>query len=197
MKIQRYRGVEGYDDRTLHLDGYSEKKPIYRGVKLFLIALVSLCVLGALETTLLSRMPLPFLSSASPSLCLIFVLASGYLVGSKEGCVCGLMGGVVTECVTMEPLTGGIMIFPLIYCVLGYISGQLSDRFLGKNLPSFAVYVLIGCVIDLVVVMLLTVHPFRLSSLWAYLTGSALPGMIWTLIFSPVVYGVVKLALKY
>ncbi len=196
MKIQRYEGVKGYDDRTLHLGGYSEKKQTYRNVKLFLIALVSLCILAALETTVCARIPLPLLDSGSPSLCLIFILASGYLLGEKEGCVCGLLGGIISECMDMEPLFGGIMILPLVYCVLGYLSGALSGRFLGGNLPSFLIYVLMGKAVELLITIILFVRPIQLSALMAFFLRGALPELILTLIFAPFIYGLKILLIK-
>ena len=117
MKIQRYKGVEGYDDRALHLGGYSEKKQTYRNAKLFFIALLAVCVFAALETTLLSRIPLPLLSSTRPYLCLAFLMACGYIFGKNEGGVCGFTAGIAVECSAMEPLPGGIMVYPLIFFV--------------------------------------------------------------------------------
>ena len=196
MKIQRYEGVKGYDDRTLHLGGYSEKKQTYRNVKLFLLALVSLCLLAALETTLCAKISLPLLPAGAPSLCLSFVLASGYLLGEKEGCVCGLLGGIISECMDMEPLFGGIMVLPLVYCVMGYLSGVLSKRVLGDNLPSFLIYIFVGDILNLMIRTILYVRPFQLSVLMAYFFGGVLPELILTLVFSPLIYGLIKLFYK-
>lgn len=187
-KIQRFEGVEGYGDRALHMGGYSEKKQTYRNIKLFFLAILCLCLLAALETTLLKRIPLPFLPSGAPSLCLLFVLAAGYVFGEREGCVCGLVGGVVAECAVMDPLFGGIMLLPLVYCLLGYICGAVSKHFLGENLPSFAVYAAIFggayCLFSWMLTILKTgsIPPI------AFLTGSLLPKFILTVIFSPLVY---------
>lgn len=188
MKIQRFEGVEGYGDRTLHMGGYSEKRQTYRSIKLFLMAVLLLCTFAALETTWLSKIPLPMLPAGAPALCLLFVLAAGYVFGEREGCVCGLMGGIITECVTMEPLFGGIMVFPLIYCTLGYVSGVLSKKILAGNLPSFLVYAVVGGLLDGCFRLVLTVLKTGTVPLFAYFTGSFLPKLILTVIFSPLVY---------
>lgn len=196
MKIQRFEGVEGYGDRTLHMGGYSEKKQTYRNIKLCLLAALCLCLFSALETTLLSRIPLLILPAGSPSLCLIFVLASGYLFGEKEGCVCGLLGGIMTECAVMEPWMGGIMIYPLVYCLLGYTSGALSKHVLAENLPSFMVYALIGKLADCLIHTLFTVVSIHGLPPIAYFWGSLLPDLILTVIFSPLGYLLVRAGKK-
>ena len=188
MKIQRFEGVEGYGDRTLHMGGYSEKRRTYRNIKLFFLSLVMLCLLAALETTWLSKIPLWILPSGRPYLCLLFVLAAGYVFGEREGCVCGLMGGIVTECVTMEPLFGGIMVFPLVYCGLGYLSGVLSKKILAGNLPSFIVYGGVGYLMDGCFRLALTLLKTGGVPPVAYIMGSFLPALVLTILFSPIVY---------
>lgn len=192
MKIQRFEGVEGYGDRTLDLGGYSQKKQTYRSVKLFILALISLCLLAALQTTVLSRLPLPLLPSAAPSLCLLFTLAAGYLFGEREGCVCGLMAGLITECAHMEPFLGGIMILPLMYCVLGYISGALSQRVLAGNLPSFLVYAAVGIMTECLYRLVMTILSIKGLPPLRYFTGELLSVFIVTVLLSPLVYLSVK-----
>lgn len=184
MKIQRYRGVEGYDDRTLHFGGYSEKKQTYRDIKLFFVSFLIICVSAALETTLLARIPLPLISSGRPSLCFVFTLASGYIFGKKEGGVCGIMAGIMAECAAMEPLPGGIMIYPLIFCILGYISGALSKIFLGENVFSFLIYVIMGCVAFGMFQMASTVISTGRFPAFAYFINGFLPSFIVTLPFA-------------
>ena len=191
-KIQRYEGDENYGDISLHLGGYSEKKQTYRNVKLCIIAVISLCVLAALETTVLSRVPLLILPSASPSLCLLTVLARGYLLGEKEGGVCGLLGGLIMECANMEPIFGGIMVLPLVYALLGYTAGALSKKLLAGNLASFEVYALAGLFIDHLVKLVLTMVRAGDISFGAYLLGGVLPNLILSLTFAPLIYGAVK-----
>ena len=188
MKIQRYKGVEGYDDRTLHLGGYSEKKQTYRNVKLFLIALLAICLFAALETTVFSHISLPWISSARPYLCLVFVLASGYVFGKNEGGVCGFIAGIAFECAIMEPLPGGIMVYPLIFSVLGYASGALAKIFLGENFFSFLVYVLIGSFIVGVMETIVAVMATGNFPAWTYFVKGLLPSMIITLPFAVPLY---------
>ena len=196
MKIQRFEGVEGYGDRTLHMGGYSEKRQIYRNIKLFFIALLLLCISAAMETTWFAKIPLWILPAGTPALCFLLVLATGYVFGEREGCICGLMGGMITECAIMEPLFGGIMVFPLVYCGLGYLSGILSKKLLAGNLPSFVVYATAGGLLDggfrCVLAFLKTGTVPGIS----YLLGSFLPGLVLTILFSPLIYLMAKVGKK-
>ena len=101
-----------------------------------------------------------------------------------------------TECAEMDPFFGGIMILPLIYCILGYVSGTLSQKVLASNLPSFMVYVMVGGVIEGLCRFGLTA--IRISTLppWHYLIGSFLPRFILTIVFSPVIYLLLKTGKK-
>ena len=188
MKIQRYEGVEGYDDRTLHLGGYSEKKQTYRKIKLFFISLFVTCMLAALETTVFSSIPLFLISSGCPSLCLTFVLASGYVFGKNEGGVCGFTAGLVVECAAMEPLPGGIMIYPLVFFILGYTSGALAKIFLGENIFSFLIYVVIGCLATSAIKTLVTILVMGAFPALAYFIKGLLPSILITLPFAVPMY---------
>lgn len=192
MKIQRFEGVEGYGDRTLQLGGYSQKKQAYRNIKLLLISLFTLCLLAAMQTTVLSKIFLPFIPSGRPSLCLLFTLAAGYRFGEREGGTCGLMAGMITECVNMEPLFGGIMILPLIYCLFGYISGALSQRLLAGNLPSFMIYAMVGAFLEEGCRLILTMITIKSFPPINYFLGGLLPAWIVTVLFSPLIYLMVK-----
>ena len=197
MKIQRFEGVEGYGDKSLHMGGYSEKKQTYRNMKLLLLAVLSFCILAALQTTLLSHIPLFILHAGKPSLCLIFVLAIGYIFGEREGCVCGLIGGIFYECTVMEPFLGGLMIYPLIYCVLGYMSGAMVNGFLAGNLPSFTVYALIGSMIDVLIQMIMVIIQTHAFPSLPYFLHGLFPGIILNILFSPLLYLLVKAGKKF
>ena len=188
MKIQRFEGVEDYGDRTLHLGGYSEKKQTYRSIKLLILSVLCLCVLAALQTTLLSRLPVPLLSPGAPSLCLLFTLAAGYVFGEKEGGVCGFAGGIAFECITMEPLFGGITVWPLIYGILGYVTGALSKKVLAGNLPSFLVYAAVGALAEVGCLTAITCLHLGYFPPAPYFLQGSLPGLIWTLLLSPLMY---------
>ncbi len=196
MKIQRYEGTEGYDDRSLQVSSYSEKKQVFDSIRFFICSLLFLCILSALQTTCFSRIPLLILPSGSPSLAFLLVLAWGYKFGEKEGCICGLLGGLVTECIEMEPLTGGIMVFPLIYCLMGYVSGALSQRFLAGNIWSFEIFALIGLIGDDLCRIMLVILKQRHLSFFPYVFGNILPGLILSLLFAPLIYGAVCLYQK-
>lgn len=188
MKIQRFRGVDSYGDRTLHMGGYSEKRHTYRAVKLFLIALSSLCLLGGIQTTLLAKIPLFFLPSASPNLCLLLVLATGCVFGEKEGGICGFFGGIVAECLSMDALLGGIMLLPLVYSILGYASGVLFPKILAGNLPSFLVFAAAGSCFNGGFRYILLILKIGGLPSFSFLTHGLLPVWILTVLFSPLVY---------
>lgn len=196
MKIQRYKGVEDYDDRSLPVSGYSEKKQTFENVRSFVLSLLFLCILTALETTCLSRIPLPILPSGSPALGFLMILTWGYTFGEKQGCICGLVGGIIIECAEMEPMLGGIMILPLVYCIMGYASGVMSKRFLAGNVWSFEIYALMGLILDGVLRLLLIFIKTDHISFGAFLMGDLLPRIIISLLFAPAVYGIVYLYKK-
>lgn len=188
MKIQRFRGVDSYGDRTLHTGGYSEKRQTYRAVKLLVLALITLCLLGGIQTTLLAKIPLFLLPSASPALCLLFVLATGCVFGEKEGGICGCFGGIVAECLSMDALLGGIMLLPLVYAVLGYASGVLFQKILAGNLPSFLVFAAVGSFFDGGFRYILMILRIGALPSFSFLTHGLLPVWILTVLFSPLIY---------
>ncbi len=188
MKIQRFRGVDSYGDRTLHMGGYSEKRQTYRAVKLLVLALITLCLLGGIQTTLLAKIPLFFLPSASPDLCLLFVLAAGCAFGEKEGGICGFFGGIFAECLAMDALFGGIMLLPLVYSILGYASGVLFPKILAGNLPSFLIFAAAGSCFDGGFRYILMIPGIGGLPSFSFLTHGLLPVWILTVVFSPLIY---------
>ncbi len=188
MKIQRFRGVDSYGDRTLHTGGYSEKRETYRAVKLLLLALLSFCLLGGIQTTLLANIPLFFLPPASPDLCLLLVIAAGCVFGEKEGGICGFFGGITAECLSMDVFLGGIMLLPLIYCILGYTAGVLFSKLLAGNLPSFLVFAATGSLLQGGVRYILMILKIGTLPSITFLIHGLLPVWILTVIFSPLIY---------
>lgn len=190
MKIQRFRGVRDYGDRTLHMGGYSEKKEVYRIIKLFLLCILALCLLGAMQTTLFSSVSLFGLlpSPAYPNLCILLVLAAGCIFGEKEGGVCGLLGGITAECLGMDSLFGGIMLLPLIYCILGYTAGVLFVRILAGNLPSFLVFAAVGSLLEAFCRYVLIIIKAGSIPTYVFILHGLFPVWILTVIASPLIY---------
>jgi len=147
------------------------------------------CLLIALESTLLSRIPLPIFGwqTAYPALGLLFSMAVGFLHGEREGGVTGLLSGILTDAAGSET----VMVLPLLYFLCGYLSGTVGKRRLAHNLPSFLVFALVGGGL------------FALTSIGrAAIASRSFPAPIWiwrgvvpvwlaTLAFSPAVYGIV------
>ncbi len=145
------------------------------------------CILLAMETTVLSRIPMPLLSPASPSLALLFVMAVGFCYGWGEGAVTGLTAGWLADA------SGGpaIMLLPALYCLLGYLSGLLGNRRLAHNMPSFWVFSFVGGLIEAIfyivreTVFLREIPPMNWS------IHHCIPALILTVLAAPVVYGLV------
>ncbi len=188
MKIQRFRGASDYGDRTIHTGGYSEKREAYRTVKLLLLALLALCLLAGMQSTLFSKISLLILPPAAPNLCLLLVIAAGCLFGKKEGCVCGFFGGIAVECLSMDLLLGGIMLLPLVYCILGYISGMLFYKLLAGNLPSFLIFAAVGSMFEMLFRYILMILKIGFLPPFTFLIYGLLPVWLLNLIFSPLVY---------
>ncbi len=154
-------------------------------IKKWVLGVVVAVLSAALQTTLLSRLPLPWLSPASPSLTLLCTLAAGFFLGEREGAIMGLMAGFFAEAATGE----GIMLLPLLYTLCGYLVGWLSRDHLAHNLPSYLVWAAIGGVWEQAVRYVAAA--IRTASLPpAVMLGRDLfPHLIMTLLFAPLIYG--------
>lgn len=142
-------------------------------------------VLLALETTVLGRIPLPFLHRGAPALSLLFTLGVGYLHGEREGGVAGLLTGWLADATD----GGGLLLLPLAYFLCGFLCGLVGKRRLAHNLPSFAVFSLgggmaLGGFTLLDAAFTVRGIPPVLPILWGFL-----PVLILTVLFSPAVYG--------
>ena len=152
------------------------------------LALTGLVLMG-LETTALSHIRIPLFGwqAASPALGLLFSMAVGFLHGEREGGVTGLFAGWLAD----VTLSDGMMLYPLLYFLCGYLSGTVGKRRLAHNLPSFMVFSVIGgglrCLwsVSLAAVKLRGLPP----TVWVW-TG-LVPAWVLTVLFSAAVYGVV------
>lgn len=150
------------------------------------------CVTVALQTTLLGRVTLPFLSPAAPSLGLLLVLAAGYLLDRESGGICGLVTGFLCDAAG----DGGLFILPLIYFLCGYAAGAVGRRILGHNLPSFAVFAAVGAVVDGGIMGARAVLSLRGLPPVGWMLHAILPRMILTVLFSPAVYAAAYLIVR-
>lgn len=111
-------------------------------IKFIILGAVLSCILCALESTWLTAIKLPLLGYSSPMLCLGMTVATGFLIGEREGGVAGLFSGFLCECAEGD----GIFIYPLLFFIFGYLTGILTDRILGKNLASYLVFLSVSTV---------------------------------------------------
>lgn len=165
------------------------RKILVEQIKLFILLSITGCSLIAMETTILSHIPLPFFGwVAAPSLSLLFCMAVGFLYDEREGGIAGLLVGWLSEA-TGE---GGMMLLPLLYFLCGYMSGTVGKRRLAHNLPSFVVFSVVGGGLK----CLLAVGEAALygGSLppSSYVFNGLLPAWILTILASVAVYGLIR-----
>ena len=168
----------------------SGRRYLLEQIRLTAVLSLTGLTLIALETTVFSRIPLPFPGgiTASPALGLLFPMAVGFLYGEEEGGIAGLIAGWLSDATLSE----GMMLLPLLYFLCGYLSGTVGKRRLAHNLPSFAVFSLFGGGLKcLLAVGIETVRSGGLPpALWV-LKGLA-PSWGMTVLFSAAVYGIIK-----
>ena len=154
-----------------------------------LVAILSLTglLLIALETTLLSRVPIPFFgwSCGTPALGFLFSMAVGFLYGEREGGLTGLFCGWLTDAAGVGE---GIILLPLLYFLCGYMSGTVGRRRLAHNLPSFVVFSIFGgglrCLYAVGEAALTAREVPSVYWIW----NGLFPAWLLTVIFSPLVY---------
>jgi rod shape-determining protein MreD len=168
----------------------NERRVLIEQIKLGVtLALTGLILMG-LETTALSRIRIPLFGwqAASPALGLLFSMAVGFLHGEREGGVTGLIAGWLAD----STLGEGMMLYPLLYFLCGYLSGTVGKRSLAHNLPSFGVFAAVGgglkCLLSVLtaIIELKTLPP----AVWVW--KGLIPPWVLTVLFSAAVYGIVK-----
>lgn len=155
-----------------------------------LLALTGLVLLG-LETTALSRIPLPFFGwqAAAPSLGLLFTMAVGFLHGEREGAVTGLLCGWLADAAGGS---GEMLLYPILYVLCGYMSGTVGKRRLAHNLPSFAVFAAVGGGLKCLWALGGAAISLRGLPPLVWIWKGLVPGWVLTVLFSAAVYGIVK-----
>ena len=166
------------------------KPVLVEQIRLTALILITGLILIALETTALSRIRIPLFGwqAAAPSLGLLFSMAVGFLHGEREGGITGLLCGWLSDATMGE----GMMLYPLLYFLCGYLSGTVGKRSLAHNLPSFGVFAAVGgglkCLLSVLtaIIELKTLPP----AVWVW--KGLIPSWVLTVLFSAAVYGIVK-----
>lgn len=175
----------------------SQHRALMEQIKLIcFLAVTGLCLI-ALETTLLCRLSVPFSNRigwdpAAPSLGLLFAMAVGFLHGEREGGVTGLFAGWLADASgTSATGNGEMMILPLLYFLCGYLSGAVGRRRLARNLPSFLIFALVGGGLECLFAAGKAALSLRGMPPMAWVWHSLVPMWVLTVVFSPLVYGIV------
>ena len=152
------------------------------------LALVGLFLIG-LETTALSHIRIPLFGwqAASPALSLLFSMAVGFLHGEREGGVTGLIAGWLAD----PTLGEGMMLYPLLYFLCGYLSGTVGKRRLAHNLPSFMVFSVIGGGLRCLWAVCTAAIDLRGAPPTVWIWTGLVPAWVLTVLFSAAVYGIV------
>ena len=139
-------GAERGSERIRYKAVGSGRRVLTEQIKLVVTLFLTGCMMIALETTVCARIPIPLFgwSSASPALGLLFVMATGFLYGEREGGIAGLVCGWLTDAVSAGSSVKGMTVLPLLYFLCGYLSGHIGRRRLAHNLPSFLVLSVVG-----------------------------------------------------
>lgn len=153
------------------------------------VGLLTACLFITLQTTWLGRIPLlGLLPPAAPSLGLLLVLAAGFLMDRETGGIAGVGVGFLCDAAG----DGGVFLLPLLYFLLGYLSGAIGRRVLAHNLPSFLIFSLAGSAAEGLFRIARAAVSLRGIPPPGWMVSSTLPRIILTLLASPVVYLIVK-----
>lgn len=159
-------------------------------IRFVIVGLLSSIVLAALQTGVLGKITfLPFLSPSSPALTMLLVVAAGFFMDKEEAALLGISAGFFTDAATGT----GFMILPVLYFVLGYAVGAVKGSHLGHNLPSFMVFSIAACTLDVGFHLTVAAIEARGLPTKEMLLFDMLPHVILTLLFAPLVYGLAKI----
>lgn len=170
----------------------ARKKVLLEQIKLIVTLSLTGCVLIALETTLLSRVPIPLFgwSCAAPALGLLFSMAVGFLHGEREGGIAGLICGWLSDATTAGSAVFGMMLLPLLYFLCGYMSGTVGKRRLAHNLPSFMIFSVVGGGLKFLLSVGQAVLELRSLPPLEWIWRGPTPAWVMTVLFSAAVYGI-------
>ncbi len=142
-------------------------------------------------TALLQTSFLPWLDlfGAIPDIVLIFVVGVGFFDGMKIGSPFGIGAGLL--CYFLGG--GGAAVFILFYSLCGLVS---SMGFLGRNYPSWCLYMAASCLFKAVWSLLMCLLFSSVARPLAALWHSILPELLGTALLSLVMYRPVKAAAR-
>ena len=161
-------------------------------IKLTVTLAVTCLVLLGLETTVLSKIRLPFFGwqAAGPALGLLLTMAVGFIYSEREGAVMGLFTGwLANVSVTENPM----LLYPVLYVICGYMSGTVGRRRLAHNMPSFGVFALVGGGLHGLWTLLEACIRLRGIPPTVWILNGLIPVWVLTVLFSVPVYGLVRL----
>ena len=158
-------------------------------IRFIIAGLLSTILLAALQTSLLGRIKLPFLSPSYPALTLLLVVAAGFFMDREEAAILGIAAGFFTDAATGT----GFMLLPALYFTVGYAVGKIKGSHLGHNLPSFMVFTAGASAMDVCFHLGVAVIQIRGLPTREMLLFDMLPHVILTLLFAPAVYGVTRI----
>jgi rod shape-determining protein MreD len=160
--------------------------------KLALSGTGMICLLLALESTVCAALSLPFtwvsLPPGTPWLALLFVLAVGFRLNREAGGLFGLIAGFLAD----SAAGNSVMIHPLAWFLMGWLTGLCGRRFLAHNLPSYLIFCGVGglleCLVRAVSDTLCNAAPPSLPFLWQ----DTFPDLLLSLLFAPLIHLLVK-----
>ena len=170
----------------------SGRRVLMEQIKLTVVLTLTCLVLLGLETTALSKVRIPLFGwqAASPALGLLLTMAVGFIYSEQEGAVMGLFTGWLANA---SVAGSSILLYPILYVICGYLSGTVGRRYLAHNLPSFAVFALVGG--GLHFLWALSEACIRLRGIppTVWILSALVPVWVLTVLFSVPVYGLVRL----
>lgn len=166
-----------YTGRSRYGDG--EKILSKKNIVKYSVFFIALSVFSVMQTSFVK------VNSNPVGLTLLFVSAVGMLFGERDGGIVGLIGGLIVDC-----LSGGVIYTSaLIYAVIGYLCGICVSRFLGRNLPSYIVYMLVVGIAKQATNVLYFVMLSDNFNLLEIFVKRLVPDYLSFIIFSPIIYG--------
>ncbi len=165
----------------LSIDGESLARGVVCGVLLIVFSL--------LATTLFAKFR-PF--GVIPDLILPLVISIAITEGERWGAIFGLIAAVVIESLGGSTLT----LLPLLYMPAGYLCGILSGNVFRDSIAVRALYSIAASVLRGFFTLIALTSTVGGVDLITMLTGTVLPEMLATLLFSPLAHLAGKLALR-
>ena len=152
------------------------------GLKRFLVIFISITLSFLLQNIALPRVPNLI---AVPNLMLITVLSTGFLFGKAYGLLTGVICGML-----LDILGSGIPgFYTLIFSLLGYGDGVLSEHMDSELIPVLYVLLLLNELLYHVYVFVFAFLVRRSYTLWPYIKQVLIPEVLLTMVCFLLVYG--------